>query len=64
MAVENKYVIVNFKNYTELNKKINELNSDGWEVVSMFDVSDNENKKNILLRKEGGDLTDKQILND
>jgi len=56
----NKYVTIKYKSHQELNEKINELNKEGWEVVSVFD-GDEKNKKNILLKKEDVD-NDKQIL--
>lgn len=71
MELENKYTTIEFKTYGELNQKMNELNSEGWEILS---VNINDETKstthksaNILLKKikEDKNIDDnKQILND
>jgi hypothetical protein len=71
MELENKYTTVTYKTHTELNEKLKKFNSEGWEVISVFNNDNNVSEINksaeVLLKKttqikESGD--NKQILND
>lgn len=71
MELENKYTTIEFKTYGELNQKMNELNSEGWEILSVNIIDETKftthKSANILLKKikEDKNIDDnKQILND
>ncbi len=71
MEFENKYVTIKYKTHKELNEKMNKLNSEGWEVVSVSNKEGDDHKTQksaeILLKKmkESSDsIGNKQILND
>lgn len=67
MELENKYTTVKYKTHTELNEKLKNFNSEGWEVLSVFNKDDgiNTNKSaEILLKKIKESTDNKQILND
>ena len=62
MIYENKYTTIEYKTHRDLNEKLMEYNSDGWEVVS---ISKDDKKKSaeILLKRIKESTDKKQILN-
>lgn len=70
MKWEYKHTTIVFRSNRDLNEKLNELGSDGWETVSIDTVNPNTNgtktvnvllKKQVLIEKSEDN---KQILND
>ena len=66
MELENKYTTINYKTHGELNEKLKKFNSEGWEVLSVFNKDNDTTNKSaeILLRKIKESTDNKQILND